>query len=297
VIVTVYLPLIAVLVLAVLAPTVGHGLTPAVATRLLSVVAAAAAAATVAALVLLAIGGLLRGLALAGAITDPSRAHAEAAADSVRWPWGVAALVLLGVAAVRAMRVIRGERAALRGLRHVVAGHDEELLVVSDARPYAYAVPCGPGTIIVSTAMLSALDPAERRAMLAHERAHLSHRHHRFRLIARLAAGVNPALARLDRHIGFQIERWADEHAATSTSRPVAARSLARAALAASPRTCGALGFTEHAVTARVTALTTDPRPTRWVLVAPIVAMTATMLGCLADSGGACWRLIEILHP
>ncbi len=41
----------------------------------------------------------------------------------------------------------------------------------------------------------------------------------------------------------------------------------------------------------------TDPRPTRWVLVAPIVVMTATMLGFLADSGGACWRLIEILHP
>lgn len=293
---TVYLPLIAVLVLAVLTPAVGQRLAPPTATRVLAAVAALAGVATLAALALLTIGGLLRGLAVATALSHPERAHAATAADSVPWPLGVATLVLLGVAGVRATRVILAERTALRDLRAVVGGHDEELLVLTDPRPYAYAVPCGPGTIIVSTAMLTALDAAERRAMLAHERTHLTHHHHRYRLIGRLAGAINPALAVLDRQISFQIERWADEHAAVTTSRPAAARSLARAALAAPPRSPGVLAYAQHAVTARVRALSTTPRPDRWAGVLPTLAVTLLVLICLADSAAACWRLIEILH-
>jgi hypothetical protein len=123
------------------------------------------------------------------------------AADSVPWSLGAAAVVLLAAAVVRALLVVRGERAALEDLRRVVAGYRGELLVLDDGRPYAYAVPSGPGTIIVSTGMLTALDAAERRAMLAHERAHLTGHHHRYRLISRLAAAVNPAPRPLDRQI------------------------------------------------------------------------------------------------
>jgi hypothetical protein len=60
VIFTVYLPLIAVLILAAVAPVIGRRLCPAAATRVLSAVAVVAGAATVTALLLLAIGGALR---------------------------------------------------------------------------------------------------------------------------------------------------------------------------------------------------------------------------------------------
>jgi Peptidase family M48 len=292
---TVYLPLVAVLILAAVAPVIGLRLCPAAATRVLGAVAVVAGAATLAALVLLGIGGVLRPIALAGWGLDTDTAHALLAADSVPWPLGAAALLLLAAAVVRALRVIRAERAALDDLRRVVAGHRGELLVLDDERPYAYAVPSGPGTIIVSTAMLTALDAAERRAMLAHERAHLSGHHHRYRLISRLGAAVNPALRQLDRQISFQIERWADEHAATLTGRPVAARSLARAALASPPSPPTVLAYAQHGVASRVRALTTGPTPDRWIAVLPTLVTAALAVVALADAGGACWRLLAML--
>jgi Zn-dependent protease with chaperone function len=295
VIFTVYLPLVAVLILAGVAPVIGRRLSPAAAARVLGAVAVVAGAATATTLVLLAIGGVLRPIAMADWGLDADTAHAVLAADSVPWPLGAAAVALLVAAVVRALRVICGERAALDELRRVVAGHRGELLVLDDERPYAYAVPSGPGTIIVSTAMLTALDAAERRAMLAHERAHLTGHHHRYRLISRLAAALNPALRQLDREISFQIERWADEHAATLTGRPVAARSLARAALAGPSGSPGVLAYAQHAVASRVRALTTGPSPDRWIAVLPTLVIAAMAVVALADATGACWRLLAML--
>lgn len=292
---TVYLPLIAVLTLATAAPVIGRRLSPGAATRVLGAVAALAATATLMTLTLLAVGGLLRPMALAGWGLDTETARALLAADSVPWPLGATAMVLLGAAIVRARRVIRSERAALRDLRRVVAEHRGELLVLTDARPYAYAVPSGAGTIIVSTGMLSVLDGAERRAMLAHERAHLSGHHHRYRLASRLAAAVNPALSQVDRQISFQIERWADERAADCTGRPVAARSLARAALAGPPGPAGVLAYARHAVASRVRALSTRPAPDRWIAVLPALLISALAVAALADAGAACWRLLAML--
>lgn len=292
---TVYLPLLAVLILAGLAPVLGRRLSPAAATQVLGAVAGVAATATLTTLLLLGIGGALRPMALAGWGLEPDTARALLAADSVPWPLGAAAMLLLAAAVVRTLRVIRGERAALNDLQRVVAGHDGELLVLDDERPYAYAVPSGAGTIIVSTRMLSVLDAAERRAMLAHERAHLSGHHHRYRLVSRLAAAVNPALRQLDRQLGFQIERWADEHAATATGRPVAARSLARAALAGPSGSSGVLAYAEHAVASRVRALSTGPAPDRWIAVLPSLLLAAMAMVALADAAGACCRLLAML--
>lgn len=292
---TVYLPLVAVLILAAVAPVIGRWLAPAAATRVLGMVAVVAGSATLIALLLLAVGGGLRPVAVAGSVFDADTTRAVLAGDSVPWPLGAAALALLAAAGVRALRVIRAERAALQNLRAVVGGHDGELLVLHDDRPYAYAVPSGPGTILVSTAMLTALNGEERRAMLAHERAHLSGHHHRYRLASRLAAAVNPALRQLDNQIGFQIERWADEHAATLTGRPVAARSLARAALAGPSGSSELLAYAEHAVASRVRALSTGPTPDRWIAVLPTVIITAIAVAALADAAGACLRLLAML--
>lgn len=95
----------------------------------------------------------------------------------------------------------------------------------------------GAGRIAVSTALLAGLAPAERRALFAHERAHLSARHHRHLLAAHLAARANPFLRPLRTAVVYTAERWADEEAARAVGdRRTVARAIGKAALL-SPRT------------------------------------------------------------
>ncbi len=72
-------------------------------------------------------------------------------------------------------------------------GHGQ-LVVVDDTVPDAYALPGLPGRVVVSTGMLDALNDADRKAMLAHERAHLACHHYAFVAAAHLAAACNPLL-------------------------------------------------------------------------------------------------------
>jgi beta-lactamase regulating signal transducer with metallopeptidase domain len=107
------------------------------------------------------------------------------------------------------------------------------LIVVEDEMPTAFAVAGVPGHVVVSTAMLHALDAEERKVLLAHEAAHLRHHHHLYTQLAQLAAAANPLLRPLARVIAGNTERWADEAAAAEVgSRNLVARGLARAALA-----------------------------------------------------------------
>ncbi|WP_228993546.1 M56 family metallopeptidase [Streptomyces sp. DH8] len=120
---------------------------------------------------------------------------------------------------------------ALAGLRG-----DGDVAVLPDDVPYAYALPGSPGRVMVSTAMLASLEPAERRALFAHERAHLAGRHHRLLLATRLAGCVNPLLWPLLGALVYSTERWADEEAARFTGdRRLTARAVGKAALVARP--------------------------------------------------------------
>jgi beta-lactamase regulating signal transducer with metallopeptidase domain len=149
---------------------------------------------------------------------------------------------------------------AHRTARDCVA--DSELLVLRDDRPIAHALPGRPGRIVVSTAMLAALSPAERRALLAHERAHLSAHHHLFVAAVDVFAAANPVLRPLATTIRFTTERWADEAAARHVGdRSIAAHAVGKAALAGRdllrPRI--ALAATTGPVPRRVAALLSDP--------------------------------------
>ncbi|WP_018549501.1 M56 family metallopeptidase [Streptomyces sp. LaPpAH-108] len=139
----------------------------------------------------------------------------------------------------RHRRVRRRAERSLAGLpRRTVA-------VLPDATPYAYALPergrgrgqgrgqgRGRGRVVVSTGMLSRLTSGERRALFAHERAHLTARHHRFLLLVQLAARANPFLRPLRTAVSYTVERWADEEAAgVVRSRRTVARAIGRAAL------------------------------------------------------------------
>ncbi|MET8954511.1 hypothetical protein ACWEO4_29140 [Streptomyces sp. NPDC004393] len=138
----------------------------------------------------------------------------------------------------------------------------------------------------MTTAMLRALPADELAVLLAHEHAHLLHRHHLHAAVAEAAAACNPMLRSVRDHITFHIEGWADEEAAQTTgSRPLVARSLIRAALAIADAARrgeppGALAYVRHGVTARVGALRTERPNNHWGGALPAVAVTA--LTCLA---------------
>lgn len=146
--------------------------------------------------------------------------------------------------------------------------------VVDDPRALAY-VESGPGGgVVVSTGMLAVLGPTERRAMLAHEMAHVRHRHDRFLAIGRLASVLPVGGPRVYRHLHFALERWADEDAALVVgNRSVVAHAVARAALAQDDLEVGLLGMAGGDIVGRVECLLATPPPAH----RPALAMFVTI--------------------
>ncbi|WP_052711217.1 M48 family metalloprotease [Pseudofrankia sp. DC12] len=297
--VSVYLLLALVAAIAVTAPRLGRHLHPRAATRTLTALAIGAAAATGWALGLLATAGLVR--------IDEITVHTSVprAADPVPRTVGLLAACALAVITIRAFRATAARRRAHRaftGLHHTPAAGD--LVVVANHTPYAHALPgyrAHPGRVIVSDSLLRALDTAERRVLLAHERAHLHGHHHRYRTAADLATTVNPLLRSTRAAIVFQTERWADEQAATEIGdRQTAARALARAALATTHTTTpdpATLGYLHHGVVARVHALQAPPLHNRWHRTLPTLLTAALTAAVLTDATIGWHRIIEQLHP
>lgn len=225
-----------------------------------------------------------------------------AAAPGTAVPLAAAALALIAACAAAVTRAVRRHWLQLHTARPDPAV-GEELAVLRDNRPDAYALPGRPGSpgrIVVTTGMLHALDPAEREALLAHERAHLEGRHHLYLAAAELSARCHPALRALRAPMGYALERCADEAAAHAVGdRRVAARAIGRAALAArtageppAPRPAVALSVAAGPVPRRVAALldrgAARPRLGR--------AAAATLLACLAVSGAAALDATYDLH-
>ncbi|WP_019072686.1 M56 family metallopeptidase [Streptomyces hokutonensis] len=205
---------------------------PRAATTLLSVVAAVMAVCSTLCLGLLMVVGTaqLPGNPLPDGWSDPEVRESvpqDEIAGKAAIPLLLAVVAGCGRTLWRHVRVRRQAHAALTGLR------DTPVAVLPDAEPYAYALPAGPrDRIVVSTGMLDRLDSRERRALFAHERAHLTARHHRHLLIAQLAAQANPFLVPLRTAVSYVAERWADEEAAHRVgSRKAVARAIGKAAL------------------------------------------------------------------
>jgi hypothetical protein len=188
------------------------------------------------------------------------------------------ALLLPLLGAQAATVIVRRCRALLgvqRSCRHLP---DNSSLVVVDAeRADAFTTPQRRGRIVVTTGLLRALDPAERRVVLAHETSHLEHRHPWWVLAAELAAAVNPLLSLTARTVAHTVERWADEDAAVAVAnRSLAARTLARTALLMhrGPTVVpGTLGLMNANVPGRVQALLAPPPRRRPGTVAALVAL------------------------
>lgn len=158
----------------------------------------------------------------------------------------------------------------------------DRLVVVDDPAVRAVAVPGVYGRVLITTGMVKALSAAERRVLLAHERAHLRYRHGEIRLATRLAAAVLPLARPLVKDCDYQLERCADEAAARSVGdRGLTAQALARAALAGRLRTIqthtAASGFADRSITRRVQALLAEPAGSEpWRLAVPLTVLAIT---------------------
>jgi Zn-dependent protease with chaperone function len=196
-------------------------------------------------------------------------------------------------------------RSAARQWQHLRIAHAQaetrqaagDLSIVNDDCPDAYALPGKPGRIVVTSGMLRALNPSEREALFAHERAHLTGRHHWFLAAAELSAHCHPALRTVCTAIVLAAERTADEAAASATGdRRMTARAIARAALASSDTFRTRPSFTPSAasgpVPRRVAALL--HRPIRRSRLAPAVALL--LLLCATASAATALTGAVSLH-
>lgn len=269
-------------VFGVVAPIWSRRLPPAVAAWLLSAGGLAVALASGAACALLAF------VLVAQAEPFVDRGHWSNAAlrahDTAAAPVGVVGVALLLVAGMRAARTLIHRLAAVRSAHQLAAALPtaNELVVLDTDDVQACAVPGRPGRIAVSRGLLQRLDAPERRALLAHERAHLVHRHHWHQTAALLAAAMNPLLTRLPRATELACERWADEEAADVASRAAVAAAL-RITASARPqwRPSVVLAAAALGVVSRIDALSAPVPASRWRLVA-LGAVVVAMLAALA---------------
>jgi Zn-dependent protease with chaperone function len=284
--VAVYCPLLASALLGLAAPTLARLLPPATATRLLAASSVLAAAATCAAVALLAatLVGRLPALAAAGHWPGAELRSADPVPGGI----AVLALVALCAAPARALRVVvlrvRAVLAARAFCAGLGGGPGRLFLVDDEVGPVAIAA--AGGRIVASRSQLAALPPADRRALLAHESAHLRAHHHRYRLAVDVAAAVDPLQRRVRPAVRYATERWADEVAAGAVgSRAVVARALARSALSTGRRSpvpawdAVALRSGGSATVARVRALLDPPPRQRPAVVLAALALVACTLG------------------
>lgn len=169
--------------------------------------------------------------------------------------------------------------------------------MLSDTAAYAVASPRlghRGGQVIISTGMLAALSPAQQRALLAHEQAHIDGHHHSHLTTAAVAAALNPLLEPLRRELAYAVERCADETAARHVAdRDVTAHAIGRAALAANgtreqphhSTVVGLLGATTGPVPRRVAALLQSPdscRRYRHIIAGLLLLTAAAFAGAAA---------------
>jgi beta-lactamase regulating signal transducer with metallopeptidase domain len=195
---------------------------------------------------------------------NPGELHATSPISPV-----AAALASLLLAAAAVSLTVTAWRGTIahRALRAAVArAESDDVIVLGDERIDAFVTPGRHGRVVVTTGLLGGLEPAEREALLAHERAHRRQAHAWWRLTMRLTVAVNPLLRPVRRAADHAMERSADEEAADQVGdRRLVARTVARVALLKKHGTTASIGLALSAhggdIPARVRALLKPASP------------------------------------
>ncbi|GIJ61046.1 M48 family metalloprotease [Virgisporangium aurantiacum] len=203
---------------------------PSLAAGVLAWTAATAAVASMANLAVFALHAAAEVPVVGQTFGWSSRVVADDTANVAWVPW--LSVALLAAATGSVAHRWRVHRAALRRARRQAPAAGGLVLVPDDAAT-AFAVPGRPGHVVVTTGMRATLSARQFDALLAHENAHLAGGHHRLVRAAELAAAAHPALRWVARHVGYLVERAADEQAAAAVgSRRTVAHAIGAAALA-----------------------------------------------------------------
>jgi Zn-dependent protease with chaperone function len=254
--------------------------------------AVAAVSLTALALTVALASGLLLCLGAAVALAEvPTPVSGTGAPDVLRdnipLPPGVGLVGGLIAALLMCSATVHSVRVTMRARRSSTAGaalpSASGLVLVDDSSVFAYAIPGRNPRIVASSGMLRSLSGSQRRALLAHEQAHLRHRHHVYVQLGRLAAAANPLMRPVSRAIDLAVERWADESAARAVGDPVTvARAVAAAALARTAVPADALGGAQTGVVERVHALLQPQRRQRSTGAALSAATALCWIAALA---------------
>lgn len=185
------------------------------------------------------------------------------------------ASALMLTAIVRAASRVRSERRRVRA---------KLMELNASPAPVALAVPGRNGGIVLSQGLRASLTRSELQVVIAHEQAHLRHRHHRYLAASSICAAAIPLLRRADGSLRFAIERWADEDVAVQVrDRRLVARTIARVALPSPVSVTPALS--DVGVVARVEALLQDaPQPSRTAGAAMVTAATVAGSGVTSSA-------------
>jgi Zn-dependent protease with chaperone function len=276
-----------------LAPLTARGLSAKLGIAAWMAAMMSAVAAATAAVCLLVSGAIAGWGGLAEVICRSVAGHACAATvyTSAAFESGLAAVAVVATLAAlalgwrygRSVQRSRQQSAAHAQAARIVGnrlpGHSPAVVLDSE-QPAAYCVAGRPSAIVLTTGALELLDPAQLGAVLAHERAHLSGRHHLLIALGKGLAVVFPGVpifARGTDHVARLAEMSADDEAA----RQAGARTLLGALLAlgtgaAVPAT--ALGAMAGAASARVQRLLDGPHRGERTGYAVVLAVLILML-------------------
>lgn len=198
-------------------------------------------------------------------------------------PWvAIAAAGGLLVAVLGAARAMATHGRRLLRAWSAARGSACPLVVLDDERPMAYAVPGWPGRVVTTSGLLRRLDAGGRRALLAHEHAHLAERHDLLLLAGSVVGGANPLLRQLPAALSVACERRADEVAAgTVGDRRAVVRAIT---LAVRPALADQLLLPAGGeVVARVDSLLRGRRPGRvWGVLQVLLPAIVVIAGALA---------------
>ena len=244
-------------------------------------------------------------LALTVALAPAGRTHAAALAglDVAALPvWSLVAaalglallLRLLSVLLASTARVLR-ERRRHRAVLDLVATRNPLLSgtsVVDHDVPVAYCLPGLRGRVVLSRAAVSLLSEDELRAVLAHERAHLSMRHDLV-VLPFVALGATfprlPCVGTARRAVAQLVEMLADDRAARRHDRGALARALWKVGSAQAPSGGLAAGGEDVLLRARRLLEPADELPLRaraGVLLATALVLGVPALGLLLPALG-----------
>jgi Zn-dependent protease with chaperone function len=242
----------------------------------------------------LVLAGLVLAIPCVQLSTDPAMLHACLSLLRAQYasPAGAVTGMAGGLlAAAVAGRVAWACGSVLAAARRRRSTHDDVLAVIAKPGPAADvriidedrpAVYCLPGRrrIVLTTGALTSLDDGELDAVLAHERAHLSGRHH---IVLALAVALQRAFpptgffAVAARQVAYLVEIAADDAAVRRAPRLTVASALLAVAAAGVP--AGALGAGGSAAAQRIQRLIDPPpqdsRAQRAVTYTALTAATA----------------------